>query len=182
MPDLQTALKEALNEWEPTSTTASEKPMDKKKLPPQIFKPTSNVTRETFIYIQTHYGCTSSQVKDALVARGFKKNSVHSLITQLVNSKQVIRDKEGRLAAIVNEYMPMKSYRKTKANLTKKQKEMIMELASPPIAEVEEGTRLHRPERKADTTEHLTAQYVIDNIRVGEAKKLYQELIRIFQE
>jgi hypothetical protein len=57
-----------------------------------------------------------------------------------------------------------------------------MELASPPIAEVEEGTRLHRPERKADTTEHLTAQYVIDNIRVGEAKKLYQELIRIFQE
>ena len=182
MPDLQTALKDALNEWEPTSTTASEKPMDKKQLPPQTFKPTSNVTRETFNFIKAHYGCTSSQVKDAMVARGFKKNSVHSLITQLVNSKQVLRDKESRLAAIVTEYVPMKAYRKTKANLTKKQKEMIMELASPPIAEVEEGTRLHRPERRADTTEPLTAKYVIDNIRVGEAKKLHQELIRIFQE
>jgi len=180
MPDLQTALKEALNEWEPTQNK-EEKQMETKQHP-QFFKPTNNVTRETFIYIQTHYGCTSIQVKDALVARGFKKNSVHSLITQLVNSKQVIRDKEGRLAAIVNEYMPMKAYRKTKANLTKKQKEMIMELAMPPIAEVEEGTRLHRPERRADTTEHLTAQYVIENIRVGEAKKLHQELIRIFQE
>ena len=137
MPDLQTALKDALNEWEPTSTTASEKPMDKKTLPPQTFKPTSNVTRETFNFIKAHYGCTSSQVKDAMVARGFKKNSVHSLITQLVNAKQVLRDKESRLAAIVTEYVPMKAYRKTKANLTKKQKEMVMELASPPIAEVE---------------------------------------------
>ena len=181
MPDLQTALKDALNEWEPTSTTASEKPMETKQLPP-TFKPPNNVTRETFNFIKTHYGCTSSQVKDAMVVRGFNKNSVHSLITQLINSNQVIRDKENRLAAIVTEYIPMKAYRKTKANLTKKQKEMVMELASPPIAEVKVDTSVLKAERKADTTEHLTAQYVIDNIRVGEAKKLHQELIRIFQE
>jgi len=186
MPDLQTALKEALNEWEPKENK-EEKQMETKQHP-QFFKPTNNVTRETFIYIQTHYGCTSIQVKDALVARGFKKNSVHSLITQLVNSKQVIRDKEGRLAAIVNEYVPIKSSaRKAKSTitnpkLTKKQKEMVMELAMPPIAEVEEGTRLHRPERKADTTEHLTAQYVLHRINLYEAKKLHQELTRIFEE
>lgn len=174
MPDLQTALKDALNEWEPTSSTASEKPMDKKPLPPQIFKPTSNVTRETFNFIKAHYGCTSSQVKDAMVARGFKKNSVHSLITQLVNSKQVLRDKESRLAAIVTEYIPMKSYSKTKAKQIKKKEkapEFVIHEPTPPKVEV-----------KVDTTEPLTAQYVIDNIRVGEAKKLHQELIRIFQE
>jgi alpha-L-arabinofuranosidase len=173
MPDLQTALKDALNEWEPTSTTASEKPMETKQLP-QTFKPTNNVTRETFNFIKTHYGCTSSQVKDAMVVRGFNKNSVHSLITQLVNSKQVIRDKEGRLATLVPEYIPMKSYSKTKAKQIKKKEkvpEYVIHEPTPPKVEV-----------KADTSEHLTAKYVIDNIRVGEAKKLHQELIRIFQE
>ena len=173
MPDLQTALKEALNEWEPTQNK-EEKQMETKQHP-QFFKPTNNVTRETFIYIQTHYGCTSIQVKDALVARGFKKNSVHSLITQLVNSKQVIRDKEGRLAAIVNEYVPIKSSsRKAKSTITKPERkvpEFVIDIPTPPKAE-----------RKADTTEHLTAQYVLHRINLYEAKKLHQELTRIFEE
>jgi len=184
MPDLQTALKDALNEWEPTQNK-EEKQMTTKQLP-QTFKPTNNVTRETFKFIKANYGCTSSYVKDSMVARGFNKNSVHSLITQLVNAKQVIRDGEGRLATIVPEYIPIKaSSKKAKSTITnpkRKVPEFVIHEPTPPKAEVEEGTRLHRPERKADTTEPLTAKYVIDNIRVGEAKKLHQELIRIFQE
>jgi alpha-L-arabinofuranosidase len=185
MADLQTALATALQEWEP-ETKQESKQMETKQIS-QIFKPTNNVTRETFNFIKAHYGCTSTQVKESMVARGFKKNSVHSLITQLVNAKQVIRDKESRLAAIVPEYMPMKlSSKKTKSTITKpkptkKQKEMVMELATPIQAAPKVGTTLVKPETKPSSRQ-LTAQYVMDNINLYEAKALFKILRMVFEE
>ena len=45
MADLQTALATALQEWEP-ETKQESKQMETKQ--PQLFKPTNNVSRETF--------------------------------------------------------------------------------------------------------------------------------------
>lgn len=180
MADLQTALATALQEWEP-ETKQESKQMETKQ--PQLFKPTNNVSRETFNFIKAHYGCTSTQVKDAMVERGYKKSSVHSLITQMVRNKLVIRGLDGRLATVVPEYVPIKNRKptakkvKAKPKLTKKQQEIVKDLVAPPTDTAPEaGTT------PIDYTYFLTAKYVIQNIRVGEAKLLHKELVRIFED
>ena len=180
MADLQTALATALQEWEP-ETKQESKQMETKQ--PQLFKPTNNVSRETFNFIKTHYGCTSTQVKDAMVAKGYKKSSVHSLITQMVRNKLVIRGLDGRLATVVPEYVPIKAHKpaakkvKAKPKRTKKQQEIVKDLVAPPTDTAPEvGTT------PIDYTYFLTAKYVIQNIRVGEAKLLHKELVRIFED
>ena len=186
MADLQTALATALKEWEPEISTQESKQMETKQ--PQLFKPTNNVSRETFNFIKAHYGCTSTQVKDAMVERGYKKSSVHSLITQMVRNKLVIRGLDGRLATVVPEYVPIKNRKptakkvKAKPKLTKKQQEIMKDLVAPPTdAAPKVGTTLVRPETRPMPNQ-LTAQYVMDNINLYEAKALFKILRMVFEE
>ena len=183
MADLQTALATALKEWEPETSTQESKQMETKQ--PQLFKPTNNVTRETFNFIKAHYGCTSTQVKDAMVAKGYKESSVHSLITQMIRNEMVIRDGVGRLATIVPEYVPIKSHKpadkKTRVKLTKTKEGFVDKIVKPNNAAPKVGTTLVRPETRP-MPKQLTAQYVMDNINLYEAKALFKILRMVFEE
>ena len=185
MADLQTALATALKEWEPETSTQESKQMETKQK--NVFKPTNNVTRETFNFIKTHYGCTSTQVKDAMVAKGYKESSVHSLITQMVRNKLVMRDNQGSLATIVPEYVPIKSNRpvakkvKAKPKLTKTKEGFVDKITKPVETAPKVGTTLSTPETKPEP-KHLTAQYIMDNINLYEAKALFKILRMVFEE
>jgi len=183
MADLQTALATALKEWEPETSTQESKQMETKQK--NVFKPTNNVTRETFNFIKAHYGCTSTQVKDAMVERGYKKSSVHSLITQMVRNKLVIRGLDGRLATVVPEYVPIKNRKptakKTKVKLTKTKEGFVDKITKPVETAPKVGTTSVKPETKPAPNQ-LTAQYVMDNINLYEAKALFKILRMVFEE
>ena len=167
MPDLQTALKEAIEQWE--TPTKEEKQMETKK-EVHLFKPTNNVSRETFTFVKTHYGCTRKQVIEALLAKGFKESSIDSLLTQMLKNSMIIRGADGKLAAIVHDYTPIKQKRNTTVISVPKEKVKKEPQAPKPVLD----------EPKAVATTKLTAKHIVDNIGIGEAKALYLELKQIF--
>ena len=190
MPDIKTALNHALedgrrqflsqtlNNWEQDEkkqiTQQQEKPMGK-----QLFKTTNNVTRETFNYIQANPNRTTPEVCDALVKRGFKESSVTSICAQM--SKQGIVAKDmytKRLVALVPEYVPLKSASKFKSTPPKTTKQApqdagIAAIAPKELPPVKERTTLV-------ITRNWTAQGVVDNLSVMQARALYDLLKQIF--
>lgn len=137
MPDLNTALREALeknkreklhntlNAWEQDEKdTQQEKPMETTKQ--HLFGITNNVTRATFNHVRDNPGITSTQLVAALSQ--FNRTSVHSLAAQFLSQKQFSRDANGGLHTIVPEYKPLKSTLKVRRELAaKKQLEQAPE-------------------------------------------------------
>ena len=172
MPDLKTALETALKEWDDDSNQPKETPMK-----PQIFKPTNNVTRETFNHVKQHKGCTKVEVRKALMARGFKDNSITSLLAQMVRSNFILVDSSGGLHTVVEDYMPLKSKKpKTKdAGKVVKIVNLKEKAWQPPEL-------LPMPDIKPVQSETWTAVEIMKTLNVVEAKALYKELTRIFSD
>jgi len=122
MADLQTALSQALTQWEPQPEIKEEKQMETKK---NLFVPTNNVSRETFNYILHNKGCTVNEVIKEMTKKGYKESSVYSLVYQMVKQGMVARKVDGALEALIPEYTPVKTYKpakkkaKGKATITK---------------------------------------------------------------
>jgi len=164
MPDLQTALEIAIREWDNDINQPQET-----KMKPQIFKPTNNVTRMTFDYVKQNKGCSKAEVRTALVAKGFKNNSITSLLAQMIRSNFILVDSSGGLHTLVEDYTPLKSA-KTKnkiAKLTVKE----VKVKEPPA-----------PEIKHLQSNSWTAEELLNKLNVVEAKALYKELTRVFSE
>ena len=110
-------LKDTINEW------ASE---DKQE--PDVkshgFKPTNNVSRETFNAVRDNPNKTNSELVKLLDDKGFKATSVTSLLGQMVKQRLVVRDEEGRYFTPYTEYVPIKSTstktKKKKVRITKR--------------------------------------------------------------
>jgi hypothetical protein len=107
-------LTDTINEW------ASE---DKQE--PDVrshgFKPTNNVSRETFNAVRDNPNKTNGELVKLLDDKGFKATSVTSLLGQMVKQRLVARDEEGRYFTPYTEYVPIKST----ATKTKKKKVTI---------------------------------------------------------
>jgi hypothetical protein len=125
MPDIQTALKNALTrtlqEWDddgeqvpppPTvnttinnslSTPSQGIPMAKK-----TFNVTNNVSRVTFDYIKNNPGSTRKEIIQDLEHEGFGGGSVSSLIAQMRRNKMV-HETNGLHYADIDEYRPIKT-------------------------------------------------------------------------
>jgi hypothetical protein len=129
MPDIQTALKTALENtkraqlhttleaWEQDEKeTQLEKPMTIGKT--NLFNVTNNVTRATFNYVRDNPGVTATQVVQGL--SNYNKTSVHSLVAQFVNQNQFSRGADGTLRTINAEYQPLKSTAKLRKELAAK--------------------------------------------------------------
>jgi hypothetical protein len=136
MPDMQTALKSALNktlqEWDdddeappapscqPVSTsfpvTSNQKPVMT-----NLFNVTNNVSRSTFNYIKDNPGSTRQEIIIALEHTGFTKASVAALISQM-NKAKMIHKTNDLWYVDVPEYIPIKNvgYVKKKAKVEKK--------------------------------------------------------------
>lgn len=176
MPDLQTALEIAIKEWNDDINQPQET-----KMKPQIFKPTNNVTRMTFDYVKQNKGCSKAEVRTALMAKGFKDNSITSLLAQMLRQNYFILDKSGGLHCLIEEYVPLKAH-KAKDKIAKptvkkvKVKEPLKPVPVPvPMPEFEPGIK-HLQSRS------WTAEEILNKLNVVEAKALYKELTRVFSE
>jgi alpha-L-arabinofuranosidase len=110
MPDIQTALKSAIDAWEPTPTGQQLKEKLMQNRP--VFEVQNNVTRVTFDYIKLHPGTTSAAASRDLVKHGFKESSVTALMAQFVRAGLAVRDNNHGYRVTVDEYTPMKAAQK----------------------------------------------------------------------
>jgi hypothetical protein len=119
MPDIQTALSNALNnqlkntinDWEKDdmqTTQINTKPRGKR-----FFDVTNNVTRATFDYVKQNPNLTSAEICADMTKLGYKESSVSSLIAQFAVQGLAERDDRGRYITIIDEYRPLKAKKKT---------------------------------------------------------------------
>ena len=119
MPDIQTALSNALNnqlkntinDWEKDdmqTTQINTKPRSKR-----FFDVTNNVTRATFDYVKKNPNLTSAEICADMTKLGYKESSVSSLIAQFAVQGLAERDDRGRYITIIDEYRPLKARKKT---------------------------------------------------------------------
>jgi len=113
MPDMQTALSNALkttiNDWEKDDMQTTQTNTQGKK----FFGVTNNVTRATFDYLKKHPNLTSAEICADMTRLGFKDSSVGSLLAQFAKQGLAERDDRGRYITIVDEYRPLKAKKKT---------------------------------------------------------------------
>jgi hypothetical protein len=128
MADLQTALSQALTQWEPQPEITEEKQMETKKT---LFEPTNNVSRETFNYILHSKGCTVNDITKELTKKGYKESSVSSLTYQMLKQGMIGRREDGMLEALIPAYTPVKTRRPAKKKA--KGKATITKLSNAPI-------------------------------------------------
>ena len=112
MPDIQTALSNALkttiNDWEKDDMQTTQINTQGKK----FFDITNNVTRATFEYVKNHPNETSPEICASMAKLGYKESSVGSLIAQFAKQGLAERDDRGRYITIVDEYRPLKAAKK----------------------------------------------------------------------
>ena len=119
MPDIQTALSNALNnqlkntinDWEKDDMQTTQ--ANTKTKSTKFFDITNNVTRATFEYVQNHPNLTSAEICASMARLGYKESSVSSLIAQFAVQGLAERDDRGRYITIVPEYRPLKAKKKT---------------------------------------------------------------------
>lgn len=136
MSDLATALQKAienkLNQEKQMQTTHNELTNtinnwaqedtrdDARTTLPQIFKPTNNVSRETFNAVRDNPRLQHKDIARMMANRGFNAGSIGSLLTQMHNCGMVARDDTGRYTALQAEYTPIKNNTRTKPKAKKK--------------------------------------------------------------
>jgi hypothetical protein len=123
MPDIQTALSNALNNQLKNTINDWEKDdMQTTQIKPQganyerstkAFSITNNVTRATFEYVKKNPNLTSAEICADMTKLGYKESSVSSLIAQFAVQGLAERDDRGRYITIVDEYKPLKAKKKT---------------------------------------------------------------------
>lgn len=165
MPDLKTALTTALSSWEKDDQKIQQEKKVKKL--PQQFMPTNNVTIETFNFVKNNPNSVGGFITDALSKRGFKRNSVGSLLTQFVKQGHMTKTPKGEYKTIIPAYTPLKASKKFKALSKPKTK----------VAK-SEGIAALKPQGKVST--QWDAETIIDNIGLKQARALYDELKTIF--
>ena len=181
MPDLKSEMSKVLEAWEQEEQQPQEKQVQ--NTPPQIFKPTNNVSRETFNYVRDNPNKTSVEVCTALEARGFRKGSVSSLLGQFVKQGQMARDHNGKYIPLVAAYTPLKSTKKFRAEGKRTNKIVSKPKAQPKLKVVpkSEGiAALHVDTINKPVVTQWDAETIINNIGLKQARALYDELKTIF--
>ena len=182
MPDIQSALKTAINAWEPTPTNnpvqqPEEKPMTNRP----VFAIQNNVTRVTFDYIKLHPGTTAAAASKDLVKHGFKESSVTALMAQFVRAGLATRDNNHGYRVTVDEYVPMKASSK----YNKKPAPKPAPKAKAPAEPQSEGIAALQPEATSKRVVNTIVfgkppEEVIKHMNVFQARELYEYLKKIF--
>ena len=181
MPDLQSALKNAIETWEPTPVGQQLKEKLMSKTP---FAIQNNVTRVTFDYIKLHPGTTAAAASRDLTKHGFKESSVTALMAQFVRAGLAVRDNNHGYRVTVDEYTPMKaSVKYTKK--TAKVKPATTKDHKRPQATAGDGIAALHPEATSKRVVNTIVfgkppEEVIKNMTVLQARELYDYLRKIF--
>lgn len=134
------------------------------------FKPTNNVTRETFNAVRDNPGRTRVEITTMLGVRGFNKASVSSLLGQMIK-QGLLREIEGHVYAVAKEYTPIKAHStlKSKARVVTPKSDSKGIAALPAAATA--------PIIQTD----WDAKTMIDHLSVRQARALYEELKKLFE-
>jgi hypothetical protein len=203
MPDIKSALAEALAKtaqaWaaddeahqkiEPQQEKAMENTADK---PDGRIK--TNVSRVTFYFIRDHAGMTSEQVVNKLLEQGFKATTVTTLIGQMLRMRMIMADEQGRLSAVVREYIPIQakgpkpaakkptrvprpevSYERKQVTLVNTRTGEVLNPKPAPAGIAALATTATYP-----TPPEWTVESVIGSLNVRQAMAVYSELRGIF--
>ena len=161
MPDLNTALRKALDEWEPPAAAPEPAPAK------AYFTVTNNVTRLTFNFVRDNPGKTRVEVAKAMEQQGYKTGSVSSLLGQMIK-QGMVRESAHLLYATVNEYTPIKSAKALKALAAKPQEQqrkiVTITRRAAPVAEPTPAVKEWSPDD------------VIDKLTVHQAIALFKAL------
>lgn len=133
MSDLRTAIEKALNKQKQEEqmqdnlhVTINEWTKDDTQEPDTKtygFKPTNNVSRETFNAVRDNQNKTNGELIKIMKDKGFNPSSVGSLLAQMARQDIVQRDDEGRFTTRLKEYTPIKApsaVKKKKVTITKR--------------------------------------------------------------
>jgi len=175
MPDLKSEMSKVLEAWEQDEQQTQEKQLNSTKKLPHMFTATNNVTQETFNYVKNNPNKNSSEIRIALVARGFNKGSIGSLLTQFTKQNQMAKDHDGRYAVCVPSYTPLKSTKKFRSE-GKRINKIVSIKPKPQTA----GIAALKVEPKATATTQWDADTIINNIGLKQARALYDELKKLF--
>jgi len=178
MPDIQSALQDAIDAWEPTPTgqQLKEKVMSNKP----VFAIQNNVTRVTFDYIKSHPGTTAAAASRDLVKHGFKESSVTALMAQFVRAGLATRDNNHGYRVTVDEYVPMKA----SAKYTKKP--AVKAKPAPKEREPQnDGIAALHPEATSKRVVNTIVfgkppEEVVKHMNVIQARELYDYLKKMF--
>ena len=181
MPDLQSALKNAIETWEPTPTNKPVQQPKEKAMPKTPFEIKNNVTRATFAYVKLHPGTTAAAACKDLVKQGFKESSITALMAQFVKAGLAVRDNKHGYRVVVDEYVPMKA----SAKYSKKATAKPAPKAKAPSEPQNEGIAALQPEatsKRAITTiiRSRTPEDILNDMNVRQAKELYEYLKQLF--
>jgi len=175
MPDLKSEMSKVLEAWEQDDQqTQQEKPVPT-NTSPQIFKPTNNVTLETFNYVRDNPNKLSGEIRAAMTARGFNTGSVGSLITQFTKQGQFAKDHNGRYSVIVREYTPLKSTKKFRSEGKRVNK--IVSIKSKPKSAGIAALQVDTTPKAIPKTD---IQSILNGLSILQARALYDELKKIF--
>lgn len=181
MPDLQSALKNAIEAWEPTPTNKPVQQPKEKTMSKAPFEIKNNVTRVVFDYVKLHPGTTSTAACKDLAKQGFKESSVTALMAQFVRAGLAVRDNKHGYRVVVDEYVPMKA----SAKYNKKATAKPAPKAKAPSEPQNEGIAALQPEatsKRAITTiiRSRTPEDILNDMNVRQAKELYEYLKQLF--
>ena len=190
MPDLKTEMSKVLNAWEQDEQDTLARPMVPMPDGRVVFGITNNVSRETFNFVKNNPAQTHQTVTEALAKRGFKKTSVASLLTQFVKQGMLSRDEDGVYYAEAEEYSPLKSTKKLRAEGKSKTK-IVKAPRSQGIAALKVEPKLKKKETSLTgvipsampapvITTAWDAETIISNIGLKQAHKLFLELQTYF--
>jgi len=184
MPDIKTALKSAIDAWEPTpiGQQLKEKIMSNKP----VFEVQNNVTRVTFDYIKLHPGTTSTAASRDLVKHGFKESSVTALMAQFVRAGLATRDNNHGYRVTVDEYTPMKASAKYAKKSSPKPKATANDHKRPLTTTPQnDGIAALQPEATSKRVVNTIVfgkppEEVVKHMNVIQARELYDYLKKIF--
>ncbi len=166
MPDLQSELKKLDNlAFDDEGVTTTER-----KMLPHAFKPTNNVSRETFNYIRDNPGLTRSQVGGLMEKRGFNKASVISLLTQFIK-QGMVRLSNGGMIVNQPEYTPIK---------TPKAKKPSKDVLPKPQKKVTKVTAPVPSTVYISSVNTQSARDLLATMSIVQAREVYDELKKIF--
>jgi hypothetical protein len=173
MPDIKTALSQALNEWE--------EPKESKGVKEHLFKTTNNVTRATFNAVRDDPGCKRRLILAQLEIQGYKRASTTSILSQMIKQRLVREEDDGKLYANFKEYVPLGSTSRGKAKpkakpvkKTKAFKEAVAIVNTKPI-EAEPQPQARQERRIMDIEEWLS------EVPLMQARLVYMRLKFIFE-
>lgn len=136
-----------------------------------------NASKASFEYVRANPGVRRARAIDALIACGYKRSSVSTLLTQMAH-QGMIRSDDGILTALIPEYTPLKpqlfkkNYKKPATPTKAKPKAKKLEITPGDKAMLESIQVVPMPE--------LSADYILTKLSVVEAKKLYDALRQFF--